>query len=181
MVKCAPEQETPNFADFRVLIVNRLFGDLEFRHNFYQNFLWTSVKTIAIEPVNPHGQKVLFKRWNVPKSRKTPNSCRFSYVIIHGLLGDLDSDIIFAKIFCGRPLKPLLWSKLALTAKTSNFEDQICPGSGKPPFCQFSCAIVHGLFDDLEFQNNLNQNFSWTSIKTLAMEPVSPHGQNVSI
>ncbi|RAN86301.1 hypothetical protein B5P41_30080, partial [Bacillus sp. SRB_28] len=68
---------------------------------------------------------------------------------------------------------------LALTAKTSHFKGQMCPRAGKPPFCRFSCAIVHGLFGDLEFRHNFCQNFSWTSVKTLAMEPVSPHGQNV--
>ncbi|KAG5593521.1 hypothetical protein H5410_044035 [Solanum commersonii] len=53
------------------------------------------------------------------------------------------------------------------------------PEQENPPFCRFSCTIVHGLFGDLEFRAYLCRNFLWTSIKTLDMEPVSPHGQNI--
>jgi len=43
------------------------------------------------------------------------------------------SDLIFVKILRGRPLRPSLWSQLALTTKTSNFQGQTSPGAGKPP------------------------------------------------
>ncbi|KAG5576334.1 hypothetical protein H5410_056468 [Solanum commersonii] len=56
------------------------------------------------------------------------------------------------------------------------------------PFCQFSCAIVHGsfgdphfrlheYFGDLNFQGHFCRNVSWTSVKTLAMEPIKPNGK----
>ncbi|KAG5569188.1 hypothetical protein H5410_058954 [Solanum commersonii] len=41
-----------------------------------------------------------------------------------------------------------------------------------PPVCQFSCAIVNGCFGDPDFQRYFCQNFSWTSVTTLAIEPV---------
>jgi len=90
-----------------------------------------------------------------------------------------NSDIIFAKNFRVRPWRPLLWSQLAFTAKTSHFKGQMCPEQETPQFCRFSSAIVHGLFGDLEFRHNFCQNLSWTSVKTLDMDPISPRGQNV--
>ena len=44
-----------------------------------------------------------------------------------------NSDHIFAKIIPARPLRPYLWSQLALTAKTSHFQGQTIPRVGKPP------------------------------------------------
>ncbi|KAG5578660.1 hypothetical protein H5410_058794 [Solanum commersonii] len=66
-----------------------------------------------------------------------------------------------------RPLRPYLWSKFVITAKKAHFQGQTTPGA------------VHGLFDDLEFRPYFEQKFLWTSVKTLSMEPVDPHGQNV--
>ncbi|KAG5574362.1 hypothetical protein H5410_054496 [Solanum commersonii] len=164
-----------------------------------------------------------------------------------------NSNLIFTKNFHGRPLRPQLWSQLALTTKTTHFLGQRIPGAGKAPilmiflwikltltettahvqgqtipeaskhiilliflwiqlalmektshfrgqttpeadlnygaswpsrpkqpifkvkrspeevnplFCQFSCAIVHVFFGDLEFQPHFCRNFSWTSVKT---------------
>jgi len=44
-----------------------------------------------------------------------------------------NSEHIFAKIIPARPLRPYLWSQLALTAKTSHFQGQTIPRVGKPP------------------------------------------------
>ncbi|KAG5568917.1 hypothetical protein H5410_064080 [Solanum commersonii] len=60
-------------------------------------------------------------------------------------------DLIFARSLPGHPLRPYLWSQLALTAKTTHFQCQMIPRAGKPPFSQFSCAIVHGIVGDTEF------------------------------
>ncbi|KAG5569185.1 hypothetical protein H5410_058951 [Solanum commersonii] len=46
-----------------------------------------------------------------------------------------------------------------------------------PPFCQFSCAQVHGCFGDPDFRRHFRINFLWTSIKTLAMEPIGHDGK----
>jgi len=42
-------------------------------------------------------------------------------------------DLIFAKILSGRPLRPYLWSQLALMAKTTHFQGQTISRAGKPP------------------------------------------------
>ncbi|KAG5574363.1 hypothetical protein H5410_054497 [Solanum commersonii] len=68
-------------------------------------------------------------------------------------------------IWPSRPKRPIFKVKQALEPVN-------------PSFCQFSCAIVHGFFADLEFEPHFCQNFSWTSVKTLVIMPVGPHGQN---
>ncbi|KAG5600591.1 hypothetical protein H5410_031961 [Solanum commersonii] len=64
-------------------VVNGIFGDLELRRHFCQFFLWTSVITLAMEPVYPDGQNDPFSRSNDP-----------------------DYDVHFVEIFHGRPLRP---------------------------------------------------------------------------
>ncbi|KAG5608029.1 hypothetical protein H5410_019310 [Solanum commersonii] len=103
---------------------------------------------------------------------------RFSCAIIHGLLGDLEFQSIFSKKIHGRPLRPYLWSQLALTSKTSHFHGQTSPGAGKPPFCQFSCAIVIGHLV-IRNSNLIFAKFFMDVCKTLTMETVGPHGQNI--
>ncbi|KAH0664622.1 hypothetical protein KY285_025828 [Solanum tuberosum] len=69
-----------------------------------------------------------------------------------------DSYLIFNKILPGRPLRLYLWIQLALTAKMTHFQGQTSPSAEfRPYFCQ---------------------NFTWTSVENLSMEPVVPHGQN---
>ncbi|KAH0668388.1 hypothetical protein KY289_022881 [Solanum tuberosum] len=69
-----------------------------------------------------------------------------------------NSDLIFAKILPGRPVRPYIYGQLALTAKMAHFEGQTIPRAEfRPDFCQ---------------------NFTWTSVKALHMDPVIPHGQN---
>jgi len=48
------------------------------------------------------------------------------FLVIH------NADLIFVDILHVRPLRPLLWSQLALTAKTTHFEGQTSPRAGKP-------------------------------------------------
>ncbi|KAG5568910.1 hypothetical protein H5410_064073 [Solanum commersonii] len=79
----------------------------------------------------------------------------------HGFFGDPNSDLIFAKILLERPLRPYLWSQLALKAKTAHFQ-------------------VHGIFGYPDFRPNFFQNLTWTSVKTLSIEPIGSHGQNGS-
>ncbi|KAH0646397.1 hypothetical protein KY284_034281 [Solanum tuberosum] len=67
-----------------------------------------------------------------------------------------NSNLIFAKILPRRPLTPYLWSQFALTAKTAHFQGQTIPRAEFPP--------------------HFYQNLTWTSIKTLPIEPVGPHG-----
>ncbi|KAG5628344.1 hypothetical protein H5410_000061 [Solanum commersonii] len=107
-------------------------------------------QTLPMEPFGPHIQNGPLSRSNNPQSRKTP-----SFIDLH------NSDHIFAKILPGHLLRPYLWSQLALTAKTAHFQGQTCSRVGDPKFRPHFC-----------------QNFAWTSVKTLTMELIGPHGQN---
>ncbi|KAG5607806.1 hypothetical protein H5410_029298 [Solanum commersonii] len=64
-VKRSPEQVNPHF------------DDLEFGRHFCQNFTWTFIKTLIMEPVNQHGQNGPFTRCNEPRSRLTPHFADF--------------------------------------------------------------------------------------------------------
>ncbi|KAG5593562.1 hypothetical protein H5410_044076 [Solanum commersonii] len=112
----------------------------EFRPHFCQNFTWTSVKTLAIEPIGPHGKNGQFSRSYEPQRT-------------------FDAD------WPSLPNWPI--------SKVKRASEKV-----KPPFYQFSCAIVHGNFGDPEFQPHFCQNITWTSVKTFAIEPVGAHSQN---
>ncbi|KAG5576393.1 hypothetical protein H5410_056527 [Solanum commersonii] len=45
------------------------------------------------------------------------------------------------------------------------------------PFCQFSCAIVHGSFSDPDVLHHFYRNISWTFMKTFAMEHIGLDGK----
>ncbi|KAG5568904.1 hypothetical protein H5410_064067 [Solanum commersonii] len=89
-----------------------------------------------------------------------------------------NSDLIFAKILVGRPLRPYLQSQLAVTAKKAHFQGQVIPEA--EPVGTYG---QNGLFSRSNDPRSriltlFLPNFSWTSVKTLPMEPVGPYGQN---
>ncbi|KAG5608026.1 hypothetical protein H5410_019307 [Solanum commersonii] len=199
-VKQTPKQVNQSFCRFSCAIVHGHFGDLEFRPHFFKKNSWTSVRTLAMQPIDPYGQNVPFSRSNKPRSRASwlarlkhpifkvkwsPNQlwirlarmanpshfqgemypeagkplfCQFLLAIVHGFLVIWNPELIFANFF---------------------MDVNCAPEHVNPPFCQFSCAIVHGLFGDLEFRPYFCLNFMWTYVKTLAMQPVEPYGQNI--
>ncbi|KAG5576398.1 hypothetical protein H5410_056532 [Solanum commersonii] len=76
-------------------------------------------------------------------------------------------DVFFVKIFCGRPSRPLLWSWFVQTGKPAHFHCQMIPGAGKPPSMPiFVCFSPWKI--------------SWTSVKTIVMEPIDFDGQTDS-
>uniref|UniRef100_A0A3Q7J2C7 Uncharacterized protein n=1 Tax=Solanum lycopersicum TaxID=4081 RepID=A0A3Q7J2C7_SOLLC len=86
---------------------------------------------------------------------------RFSCAIANHFLGDPDSDAKNSKFSCGRPSRPGLCIRLALTACLTHFEDLVyasgwpsrpvrpilkvkrAPERAHPSFRRFSCAIAH--------------------------------------
>ncbi|KAG5593563.1 hypothetical protein H5410_044077 [Solanum commersonii] len=183
-----------------------IFGDPEFRPHFHRNLTWTSVKTLALESVGLHGQNGPFSKSNDPQSRiPTSFLPKVSWTSVKTLakepIGSHGQNGLFSRNFTWMSVKtlamepvrphglnnpfsrsndprsrPYLWSQLALMDKTSRIKSQTSSRAGKPPFCQFSCAIVHGYFGDSKFRSHFCQNYSCTSVKTLAMEPVGSHG-----
>ncbi|KAG5607802.1 hypothetical protein H5410_029294 [Solanum commersonii] len=157
-----------------------------------------SDQTLDMKPVGPHGKNIPFSRSNGlriswpsrPKRpilmvKQAPEQLALMANTSH-YQGEMDprSDLSYGVSWPSRPKYPILRVKrvpeqLDLTANTSHFQGQTFPGSAKHPISQFSFAIVHELFGDLEFRAYFCQNISWTSVKNLAIEPVGPHGQHI--
>ena len=68
--------------------------------------------------------------------------------ITHHFLGDLDSDVKNAKFFYGRPSRPCLCIRLAITACPTHLEVQTSPKREYASFRRFSCAIAHHFLGD---------------------------------
>ncbi|KAG5608037.1 hypothetical protein H5410_019318 [Solanum commersonii] len=59
--------------------------------------------------------------------------------------------------------------------QNTHFQGQTRPGAGKPPILLiFSTRFI----GDPKFRRHFCQKFTWTSIKTIAMEPVCCRGHN---
>ncbi|KAG5603467.1 hypothetical protein H5410_024959 [Solanum commersonii] len=110
-------------------------------------------------------KRPIFKVNRSPK-QETPTLPIFICYSSPSFLVIRNSDHIFAKILPGCSLRPYLWSQLAITAKTSQFQGQTIP--------EQSTEIC----GDPKFRWHLDQKFIWTSVKTLAMELVGHHSQN---
>uniref|UniRef100_A0A3Q7E8W7 Uncharacterized protein n=1 Tax=Solanum lycopersicum TaxID=4081 RepID=A0A3Q7E8W7_SOLLC len=65
--------------------------------------------------------------------RAYPSFRRFSCAIAHYFLGDLDSDVKNAKYFCGRPSRPCLCIRLAITVMSDPFGRSNEPRSEHTP------------------------------------------------
>uniref|UniRef100_A0A3Q7ESB0 Uncharacterized protein n=1 Tax=Solanum lycopersicum TaxID=4081 RepID=A0A3Q7ESB0_SOLLC len=113
--------------------------------------------------------------WKVKRAPKRayPSFRRFSCAIAHHFLDDPDSDVKNAKFFRGRPSRPCLCIRLAITAFPTHLEDvrqdlvyaygwpsrlvrpiwkvKRAPKRAYPSFRRFSCAIAHHFLDDPNF------------------------------
>ncbi|KAG5578677.1 hypothetical protein H5410_049304 [Solanum commersonii] len=143
----------------------------EFQAHFCDNFSWTSVKTLAMELVDPHDQKVPFSRLNEPQSRLTPHFADFRVLIVHGffvhgLSGDLEFQPHFCQIFSWTSVKTL-----AIELVGPHGQKPVGPHDQNIPFSRSNePQTVHGLFGDLEFEAHFCQKIPWTSVKTLDMD-----------
>ena len=88
--------------------------------------------------------------WRVKRAPKRAYASflRFSCAIGHHFLSDPDSDVKNAKFFHGRPSRPCLCIRLAITACPTHFEGQTSPKRAYAPFQRFSCAIAHHFLGD---------------------------------
>ncbi|KAG5588869.1 hypothetical protein H5410_039383 [Solanum commersonii] len=197
------------------------FGNPKFRSHFCQNFTWMSVKTLPTEQVGPHGHNNPFSMSNMPEQSQLALTAKMAHFqgqkspitaicpsrpneLIFNVKRGLEQsmnflviwnfDLIFAKILPGRPLKPYLWSQLALMAKMAHFQDLIYkaswPSLTKRPIFkvkqspeQLAHTTKTAKRDNFQGQKrpragHFCQNLTWTSVKTLPMEPTGPHDQN---
>ncbi|KAG5613954.1 hypothetical protein H5410_013778 [Solanum commersonii] len=111
---------------------------------------------LVMEPVGPHGQTGPFSMSNDPQSSQLVPTVKSAH----------SQGQIIPKVASWSP-----------TRKPFHFQGQTRPRAGKPPILPISCAIVHRYLVIRNFDVMFFQKISWTSIKTLVMEPVGPYGQ----
>ena len=116
--------------------------------------------------------------WKVKRAPKRPYPSfrRFSCAIANHFLGDPNSDVKNAKFFCGCLSRPCLCIRLVLTACTTHFEGQTSPKASIPPISTIFVCYSKPFFGWSGFRRKKCQIFLWTSVKTLSMHPVGPHG-----
>ena len=122
------------------------------------------------QPVRP-----ILKVKRAPK-QAYPSFRRFSCAIAHHFLGDPDSDVKNANFFCGRPSRPCLCIRLALTALLIHFEGQTSPEASIPLISIIFVSYSKPFFGWSGFRRQKCKIFPWTNVKTLSMHPVGHHG-----
>uniref|UniRef100_A0A3Q7HXF1 Uncharacterized protein n=1 Tax=Solanum lycopersicum TaxID=4081 RepID=A0A3Q7HXF1_SOLLC len=98
--------------------ISNFFVDV--RQDLFYEYGWTSR---LVRPI-----------WKVKRAPKRayPSFRRFSCAIAHDFLGDPDSDVKNAKFFRGRPSRPCLCIRLAMTACPTHLEGQTSPEASIP-------------------------------------------------
>ncbi|KAG5591704.1 hypothetical protein H5410_042218 [Solanum commersonii] len=142
-VKRAPEQV--NFPILLIFVCYSpwTFGDLEFRCDFCQIFLWTFVKTLAMEPLwsqlVPTGEPDHFQGQTSPKAGK-PLFLPIFRVLVHKFLVILKSNVLNQLVSTGKSahlkgqISPeQIWIQLVPMGKPTHFLGQTSPRVGKPP------------------------------------------------
>ena len=71
--------------------------------------------------------------------------------LAHHFLGDPDFDVKNAKFFRGRPSRPCLCIRLAITACPTHLEGIRAPKRAYPSFRRFLCAIAHHFLCDPDY------------------------------
>ncbi|KAG5578683.1 hypothetical protein H5410_049310 [Solanum commersonii] len=163
--------------------------DPEFRCHFCQKLIWTSVKTLAIEQVGRHDQKDLFTRvtWSPRSKRPIYNKPPILPIFVcyspRHFVVTQNTHIIYTKNLYEPPLRPKLWSQLVTTTKMAHLPSQTSPrednykSSWSPwprrPFYKVKHAPEQSttFYGDPEFRYHICQKLTWTSFKTLDMEP----------
>ena len=90
--------------------------------------------------------------WRVKRAPKRAYASfrRFFVCYCTPFFRDLDSDVKNAKFFRGRPSRPCLCIRLAITAYPTHLKGQTSPKRAYPSFRRFSCAISHHFLGDLD-------------------------------
>ncbi|KAG5578673.1 hypothetical protein H5410_049300, partial [Solanum commersonii] len=153
----------PRFADFRCAAIVHGFFDDQNLDLILPKFYLGVVKTLHMELVGPHGQNnPIFKVKAIPG--------------VHGIFV-IRIQFSFCK-FLRASIRTLPMERLALADKASIFRSND-PGQVNPSLSGyiFRCAIVNGIFGCPKLRSRFSQNFTWTSSKTLPMEPLGPRNQ----
>ena len=119
-------EHTPHFDDFRVL-KHTIFWVIRIPTSKMQKF-FVDVRQDVVYAYGCPSQLVR-PIWKVkqPRSEHTPHFDDFRCAIAHHLLGDTDSDVKNAKFYRGRPSRPCLCIRLAITDCPGHLEGQTSP------------------------------------------------------
>ena len=114
--------------------------------------------------------------WRVKRAPKRAYASfrLFSYSIAHHFLGDPDSDFKNAKFFRGRPSRPCLCIRLAITACLAHLEGQTSPEASIRLISTIFVCYSTPFFGWSGFRLQKCQIFLWTSAKTFSLHPVGP-------
>uniref|UniRef100_A0A3Q7E929 Uncharacterized protein n=1 Tax=Solanum lycopersicum TaxID=4081 RepID=A0A3Q7E929_SOLLC len=142
-VKRAPKQAYPLFRRFSCAIAHHFLGDPNSdvkNAKFFRGH--PSIPCLCIRlaitacPTHLEGwpSRLVRPIWKVKQALKRayPSFRRFSCAIAHHFLGDPDFDVKNAKFFCGRPARPCLCIRLAITASLTHLEGQTSPEASIP-------------------------------------------------
>ncbi|KAG5600593.1 hypothetical protein H5410_031963 [Solanum commersonii] len=175
--------------------------DPEIQRQFFQKFTWTFVKTLAIKPVGHHSQNDPFSRSNDCQSRRQFSQIFYGCPLRHLLWSQLAltsktshfqgqtspgvgktphfANFHVPSYGASRPRwlkRPISKVKQAPEISTSFFLKTYM--NVNPAYDQFFVCYRPWIFVGAEFRRHLFQEFTWTSLKTFAMEQVDHHGQN---
>ena len=122
-----PQSEhTPHFDDFRVLL-HTIFWVIGILTSKMPNYFVDVCQDLVYAYGWP--SRLVRPIWKVKRAPKRayPSFRRFSCAIAHHFLGDPDSDVKNAKFFRGRPSRPCLCIRLAITACPTHLEGETSP------------------------------------------------------
>ena len=144
-----------------------------------QIFLWTSVKTLSMHQVGPHGAPTHFEGQTIPE---------VSIPLISTIFV-CSSKLFFGwsrfrrqkcQIFFGRTSRPCLCMRLAFTALLTHFERQTSPEASIPLILMIFVCSRKPFFGWFGFRRQKSQIFLWTSVKNffyvsgLPSRPIRP-------
>ena len=122
--------------------------------------------------------RIVWPIWRVKRAPKRAYASyrRFSCTIAHHFLGDPDFDVKNAKCFRGRPSRPCLCIRLAITAFPAHLEGQTSPKASIRLISTIFVCYSTPFFGWSGFQRQKCQTFLWTSFNTFSMHTVGHHG-----
>ena len=124
-------EHMPHFDDFRVLL-HTIFWVIRISTSKMPNFF----VDVRQDHVHAYGwtSRLVRPIWKVKRAPKRayPSFRRCSCAIAYHFLFDSNSDVKNVKFFCGRPSRPFICIRLALTDLPTHFDGQTSPEASIP-------------------------------------------------
>ena len=114
--------------------------------------------------------------WRVKRASKLAYASFRRFSCAHHFLVDPDSDVKNAKFFCGRPSRPFLCIRFAITTCPNHLEGQTSPEASIRLILTIFVCYSTPFFGLSGFRRQKCQIFLWTSVKTLSMHTIGHNG-----